>query len=137
MAQVTKTLSEFILSNFPNILTLMYNLPKMVKGGGGNPSVSLLWYKQGAEMCVWIKRVCVKFTEPKVCTVDIYSTYESRYLYSLGVYMCILLIVYLKINKFNIHVMNYVIMLVISYLSMFVYLSYHVSCWPWLAIRSV
>ena len=30
--------------------------------------------------------------------------------------------------------MNYVIKLVISYLSMFVYLSYHVSCWPWLAI---
>ena len=32
---------------------------------------------QGAEtscVCVCTKRVCVKFTEPKVCTVGIYST---------------------------------------------------------------
>ena len=33
----------------------------------------------------------------------------------------------------NLHVMNYVTMLVISDLSMFVYLSYHISCWPLLA----
>ena len=49
-------------------------------------------------MCVCNKRVCVKFTEPKVCTVGIYSTYESGYLYSLGEYICLLLIVYLKIS---------------------------------------
>ena len=44
----------------------------------------------GAEtscVCVCTKRVYVKFTEPKVCTVGIYSTYESRYLYSLGEYI--------------------------------------------------
>ena len=36
---------------------------------------------QGAEtscVCVCTKRVCVKLTVPKVCTVGIYSTYESR-----------------------------------------------------------
>ena len=54
---------------------------------------------QGAEtscVCVCTKRVCVKFTEPKVCTVGIYSTYESRYMYSLGEYICLLLIVNLQ-----------------------------------------
>ena len=49
----------------------------------------------------------VKFTEPKVCsvgiystvcTVDIYSTYESRYFYSLGEYICLFLVVYLEIR---------------------------------------
>jgi len=49
-------------------------------------------------VCVCTKRVCVKFTEPKVCTVCLYGTYESRYLYSLGAYICLLLIVYLKIS---------------------------------------
>ena len=49
-------------------------------------------------VCVCTKRVCVKFTVTKVCTVGIYSTYESRYLYSLGEYICLLLIVYLKIS---------------------------------------
>ena len=34
--------------------------------------------------CVCTKRVCVSNNEPKACTVGIYSTYESRYLYSLG-----------------------------------------------------
>ena len=48
--------------------------------------------------CVCTKIVCVKFTVPKVCTVGIYSTYEYRYLYSLGEYICLLLIVYLKIS---------------------------------------
>ena len=57
---------------------------------------------QGADtscMCVCTKRVCVKFTEPKACTVGIYSTYESRYLYSLGEYK----------NKFNIDVKYYLL----------------------------
>ena len=49
-------------------------------------------------MCVSIKKECVKFTEPKVCTVGVFSTYESRYFYSLGEYICLLLIVYLKIS---------------------------------------
>ena len=56
---------------------------------------------QGAEtscMCVCIKRVGVSNTEPKACTVGIYSTLESRYLYSPGEYICLLLIVYLKIS---------------------------------------
>ena len=47
-------------------------------------------------VCVCTKRVCEKFTEPMVCTVGIYSTYKSRYLYSVGEYICLLLIVYLK-----------------------------------------
>ena len=45
---------------------------------------------------------CVLVKVPKVCTVGIESTYESRYLYSLREYICLLLIVYLE--KFNIHV---------------------------------
>ena len=45
-------------------------------------------------MCV----CCVKFTEPKVCTGGIYSTYESQYLYSLEEYIYLQLIVYLKIS---------------------------------------
>ena len=44
-------------------------------------------------VCLYQKSVCVKFTEPKSCTVDMYSTYESRYLYSLGEYICLLLII--------------------------------------------
>ena len=47
--------------------------------------------------CLYQKSVC-KVTVPKVCTVGLYSTYESRYLYSLGEYICLLLIVYLKIS---------------------------------------
>ena len=47
-------------------------------------------------MCVCTKRVCVRNTEPNACTVGIYSTYESWYLqYSLGEYICLLLIFYL------------------------------------------
>ena len=53
-------------------------------------------------VCQYQKSVC-KFTVPKVCTVGIYSKYESRYLFSLREYICLLLIVYLKI-MFNIHV---------------------------------
>jgi len=49
-------------------------------------------------MCVCTKTVCVSNTEPKACTVGVYSTYESRYLYSLGEYICLLLIVSLKIG---------------------------------------
>ena len=49
-------------------------------------------------MCVSVPKSKVKFTEPKACTVVIYSTYESRYLYRLGEYLCLLFIVYLKIS---------------------------------------
>ena len=55
----------------------------------------------GAEtscVCVSVPKEYVKFTVPKVCTVGIYNTYESWYLYSLGEYICLLLIVYLKIS---------------------------------------
>ena len=51
-------------------------------------------------VCQYQKSVC-KVTVPKVCTVGIYSKYESRYLYSLGEYICLLK------NKFNIHVIYY------------------------------
>ena len=50
----------------------------------------LILDNQGAEtlcVCVCAKGVCVKFNEPKVCTVGIYGTY-----------ICVLLIVYLKIS---------------------------------------
>ena len=56
---------------------------------------------QGAEtscVCVCTKRVCVCDKKPNRCTVVVYSTEESRYLYSLGEYICLLLIVYLKIS---------------------------------------
>ena len=43
------------------------------------------------------KSVC-KVTVPKVCSEGLYSMYESRYLYSLGEYKCLLLIVYLKMS---------------------------------------
>ena len=65
------------------------------------PSLDNQDWKQGAEtscVCVCTKRVCVSNWEPKMCTVGIYRTYESRYLYSLGEYICLLLIVYLKIS---------------------------------------
>ena len=58
-------------------------------------------YESGAEtscVCVCNKRVCVRNTESKACTVGINSTKESQYLYSLGEYTCLLLIVYL--NKY-------------------------------------
>ena len=60
-------------------------------------------------VCLYQKSVC-KFTVPKVCTVGIYSTYESRYLYSLEEYIvnCLLK------NKFN-----------ISCSILFLYLSQH------------
>ena len=61
---------------------------------------------QGAEtlcLCVCTKRVCVCNKELNSCTVGEYSTDESWYLYSLGEYICLLLIK----NKFNIHVINY------------------------------
>ena len=48
-------------------------------------------------VCLYQKSVC-KVTVPKVCTVGLYNTYESRYLYSLGEYICLLLIVYLEIS---------------------------------------
>ena len=48
-------------------------------------------------VCLYQKSVC-KVTVPKVCTVGLYSTYESRYLYSIREYICLLLIVYLKIS---------------------------------------
>ena len=48
-------------------------------------------------VCLY-QKVCVKFAESKVCTVGIYSTSESQYLYSLGEYICLLLIAYLKIS---------------------------------------
>ena len=56
-------------------------------------------------LCVCTKRVRVCDKEPNSCTVGAYSTEESWYLYSLGEYICLLLIVYLK--KFDIHVINY------------------------------
>jgi len=56
-------------------------------------------------VCLYQKSVC-KDTVPKVCTVGLYSTYESRYVYSLGEYICLLLIAYLKIS-FNMHVIYY------------------------------
>ena len=48
-------------------------------------------------VCLYQKSLC-KDTEPKACNVGIYSTYESRYLNSLEEYICLLLIVYLKIS---------------------------------------
>ena len=48
-------------------------------------------------VCLYQKSVC-KDTLPKVCTVGLYSMYESRYLYSLGEFIRLLLIVYLKIS---------------------------------------
>ena len=48
-------------------------------------------------LCLHQKSVC-KDTLPKVFPEGLYSTYESRYLYSLGEYICLLLIVYFKIS---------------------------------------
>ena len=62
-------------------------------------------------MCVCLYQkstVCIKFTEQKVCTVGIYSTYESRYLYSLGEYICLLLVVYLKISLIYMYYIIYI-----------------------------
>ena len=59
----------------------------MVQPGGGNVC-----------MCVRTKRVRVCDKEPNSCTLGVYSTEESWYLYSLGEYICLLLIVYLKIS---------------------------------------
>ena len=86
----------------PCIVNLNCYAKGHLKLTSGVPSSSLqVDFSQGEEtssVCVCTKRVCVKFTEQKVCTVGIYSTYESRYLYSLGEYICLLLIVYLKIS---------------------------------------
>ena len=68
-------------------------------------------HNQGPETsCVYVctKRVWVKFTEPKVCTVVIYSTYESRYLYNQGEYICLLSIVHLKISLIYIKYIIYI-----------------------------
>ena len=65
-----------------------WRLESLCKSGGGATSC----------VCVCTKRVCVNFTEPKACAVGMYSTHESRYLYSQGEYICLLLIVYLKIS---------------------------------------
>ena len=67
---------------------------------------SVIWSDQGAEtscVCVCIKRVCVKFTEPKACTVgyrllQVYIQCIRISVFSLGEYICLLLIVYLKIS---------------------------------------
>ena len=42
-------------------------------------------------VCLYQKSVCKVYR-----TKGLYSTLESRYLYSLGEYICLLLIVYLK-----------------------------------------
>ena len=49
-------------------------------------------------MCLYQKRVCVRNTEPKAWTVGIYSTLRISVFYSLREYICLLLIVYLKIR---------------------------------------
>ena len=63
------------------------------------------WYKfvnrawnQGVEtscLCVCTKRVCVCNKELNSCTVGVYSTDESWYLYSLGEYISLLLHIFI------------------------------------------
>ena len=58
-------------------------------------------------VCLFQKSVC-QFKVPKVCTVGLYSTYASQYLYSLGEYICLLFIVNCLLkNKFKMHVIYY------------------------------
>ena len=57
----------------------------------------------GSWVCVCTKRVCVCDKEPNSCTVGVYSTEESWYLYSIGEYICLLLVDLLK-NKLKMHV---------------------------------
>ena len=75
-------------------------------------------FTQGAEtscVCVCTKRMCVSDNKSKACTVGIYSTYKSRYLYSLGSWRLHLFIVNCLLkNKFNIHAVYF-----------FIYLSQH------------
>ena len=52
------------------------------------------YYNQGAETSC----LCVCNNELNSCTVGVYSTDESWYLYSLREYICLLLIFYLKIS---------------------------------------
>ena len=52
-------------------------------------------------VCLYQKSVC-KVTVPKVCTVGLYSTYESRYLYSRRVHLFIVNCLFK--NKFKMHV---------------------------------
>ena len=67
---------------------------------------SVIWSDQGAETscaCVCAKRVYVRNTEPKACTVgyrllQVYIQYIQISVFSLGEYICLLLIVYLKIS---------------------------------------
>jgi len=54
-------------------------------------------------MCICTKRVCVCNKEPNRCTVGVYSTEESRYLYSLGEYICLLF----TFKKFSIHLIYF------------------------------
>ena len=57
-------------------------------------------------MCVCTKRVCVRNTEPKVCTVGIYSAIRILvFVQSRRVHL--LIVNCLLENKFNIHVMYY------------------------------
>ena len=70
-----------------------------------------LYHHQGAEtscVCVCTKRVCVKFTVPKVCTA------ECRYIQYIGISVFVqsrrvhlFIVNCLFKNKFNIHVVYY------------------------------
>ena len=64
----------------------MFTVHDLPGGRGGNIMYVCLYQK------------CVRNTKPKACTVGIYSTKESQCLYSLGEYIYLLLIVYLKIS---------------------------------------
>ena len=61
-------------------------IPTMFPGGGNVMFV-----------CLYQKSVRV-YKELNSCTVGVYSTEDSWYLYSLGEYICLLPIVYLKIS---------------------------------------
>ena len=81
----------FIVNIYLSLHFSFYLIPFCVREKGGVSIFSI----QG--VCACTKIEYVKFTELKACTVGIYSTYESLYLFSLGEYICLLLIVYLKI----------------------------------------